>query len=204
MAYFSAFPNAPGDASTIGRGSGIVDGKNLGFSVVPGGNTVVVKDLFETLRRYEKASPLFNKEMRKVAYAIAKDLQGRVKIEAGLAGASPGRARQYLQVAKGLRANNDNVPTIKLRGNEPFRSTTRPVNKNDRKQIKGRKQKVVLSDIFFGAEFGGGATSKTKQFLRHRGQSGYFFWPTVRKRKNAIAKEYLDGLDKVIRELNIG
>ena len=204
MAYFSAFPNLPGDAgSTVGRGSGIVDGKNLGFSVVPGGNTVVVKDLFETLKRYEKASPLFNKEMRKVAYAIAKDLQGRVKIEAGLAGASPGRARQYLQVAKGLRASNERIPTIKLRGNEPFRSTTRPVNKNDRKQIKGRKQKVVLSDIFFGAEFGGGATSKTKQFLRHRGQSGYFFWPTVRKRKNAIAKEYLDGLDKVIRELNI-
>jgi hypothetical protein len=142
--------------------------------------------------------------MRKVAYAIAKDLQGRVKIEAGLAGASPGRARQYLQVAKGLRASNERIPTIKLRGNEPFRSTTRPVNKNDRKRIKGRSQKVLLSDIFFGAEFGGGATSKTKQFLRHRGQSGYFFWPTVRKRKNAIAKEYLEGLDKVIKELNIG
>jgi hypothetical protein len=204
MEYFSAFPNLPGDAgSTVGRGSGIVDGKNLGFSVVPGGNTVVVKDLFETLKRYEKASPLFNKEMRKVAYAIAKDLQGRVKIEAGLAGASPGRARQYLQVAKGLRASNERIPTIKLRGNEPFRSTTRPVNKNDRKRIKGRGQKVLLSDIFFGAEFGGGATSKTKQFLRHRGQSGYFFWPTVRKRKNAIAKEYLDGLDKVIEQLNI-
>jgi len=204
MEYFSAFPNLPGDAgSTVGRGSGIVDGKNLGFSVVPGGNTVIVKDLFETLKRYEKASPLFNKEMRKVAYAIAKDLQGRVKIEAGLAGASPGRARQYLQVAKGLRASNERIPTIKLRGNEPFRSTTRPVNKNDRKKIKGRGQKVLLSDIFFGAEFGGGATSKTKQFLRHRGQSGYFFWPTVRKRKNAIAKEYLDGLDKVIEQLNI-
>jgi hypothetical protein len=106
-------------------------------------------------------------------------------------------------VAKGLRASNERIPTIKLRGNEPFRSTTRPVNKNDRKRIKGRGQKVLLSDIFFGAEFGGGATSKTKQFLRHRGQSGYFFWPTVRKRKNAIAKEYLDGLDKVIKELNI-
>jgi hypothetical protein len=204
MEYFSAFPNLPGDAgSTVGRGSGIVDGKNLGFSVVPGGNTVIVKDLFETLKRYEKASPLFNKEMRKVAYAIAKDLQGRVKIEAGLAGASPGRARQYLQVAKGLRASNERIPTIKLRGNEPFRSTTRPINKNDRKKIKGRSQKVLLSDIFFGAEFGGGATSKTKQFLRHRGQSGYFFWPTVRKRKNAIAKEYLDGLDKVLEQLNI-
>ena len=204
MAYFSAFPDLPGDAgSTVGRGSGMFKGQNLGFSVVPGGNTVIVKDLFETLKRYEKASPLFNKEMRKVAYEIAKDLQGRVKIEAGLAGASPGRARQYLQVAKGLRASNERIPTIKLRGNEPFRSTTRPVNKNDRKKIKGRNQKVLLSDIFFGAEFGGGARPTTKQFLRHRGQSGYFFWPTVRKRKNEIAREYLDGLDRVIKQLNI-
>ena len=192
---FSAFPNLPGDTgATIG---------SAGKAAVLA-NTVIVKDLFETLRRYEKASPIFKKEMRKVAYAIAKDLQGRVKIEAGLAGASPGRARQYLQVAKGLRASNERIPTIKLRGNEPFKSTTRPVNQNLRKGIKGRKSKVVLSDIFFGAEFGGGATPKTKQFLRHRGQSGYFFWPTVRKRKNAIAKEYLDGMDRVVKELGIG
>jgi hypothetical protein len=67
-----------------------------------------------------------------------------------------------------------------------------------------RKTKVTRADVFFGAEFGGGATPKTKQFLRHRGQSGYFFWPTVRKRKNAIAKEYLDGMDRVVKELGIG
>ena len=189
---FSAFPNLPGDTGrTVGSG---------GFA----GNTVEIKDLYETLRKFEKASSEFKKELRKVAYTIAKDLSAQVKVEAGAAGASPARSRQYLQVAKGLRANNDNIPTIKLRGNEPFRSTTRPVNKNDRKKIKGRKQKVVLSDIFFGAEFGGGATSKTKQFLRHRGQSGYFFWPTVRKRKNEIAKEYLEGLDRVVKELGIG
>ena len=67
-----------------------------------------------------------------------------------------------------------------------------------------RKRKVTRSDVFFGAEFGGGTTPKTKQFLRHRGQSGYFFWPTVRKRKNQIAKEYLDGIDRVVKNLGIG
>ena len=47
---FSAFPNLPGDTgSTVGRGSGMLNGQNLGFSVVPSGNTVIVKDLFETL-----------------------------------------------------------------------------------------------------------------------------------------------------------
>ena len=179
---FSAFPNLPGDTGgTLGR---------AGTAAVAG-NTVVVKDLFETLRKFSKASPQFNKEMRKVAYTIAKDLQGQVRIEAG----SVSRASQAVQVAKGLRASNERIPTIKLRGKEQFISKTRP---NSR-----RKKPVTRSDVFFGAEFGGGATPKTKQFLRHRGQSGYFFWPTVRKRKNEIAKEYLEGIDKVVKELGL-
>jgi hypothetical protein len=190
---FSAFPNLPGDSgSTIGRGSGMVNGKNLGFSVVPGGNTVIVKDLFETLRKFSKASPQFNKEMRKVAYTIARDLEAKVRIEAG----TVSRASQAIQVAKGLRASNERIPTIKLRGKESFVSKSRPNSK--------RKTKVTRADVFFGAEFGGGARRTTLQFLRHRGQSGYFFWPTVRKRKNEIAKEYLDGMDRVVKELGIG
>jgi len=195
MAWYSAFPRMPTDTGrTIGSGG------SAGFAP----NTIEIKGLMESLQRYGQASPVFRKEIRKASYEIAKKLSAAVKVEAGTTAGTPGRARQYLQVAKGLRANNFIVPEIKLRGNEPFRSTTRPVNKNDRKKIKGRKQKVVLSDIFFGAEFGGGATSKTKQFLRHRGQSGYFFWPTVRKRKNEIATEYLESLDRIIKELNIG
>jgi hypothetical protein len=182
MAY-SAFPNLPGDTGgTLGR---------AGEAAVAG-NTVVVKDLFEMLRKFSQASPQFNKEMRKVAYTIAKDLQGSVRIEAG----TVSRASQAIQVAKGLRASNDRIPTIKLRANESFVSKSRPNSK--------RKRKVTRGDVFFGAEFGGGATSKTKQFLRHRGQSGYFFWPTVRKRKNEIAKQYLEGLDRVVKELGIG
>ena len=180
---FSAFPNMPGDTGgTLGR---------AGTAAVAG-NTVVVKDLFETLRKFSKASPQFNKEMRKVAYTVARDLEAKVRIEAG----TVSRASQAIQVAKGLRASNDRIPTIKLRGKESFVSKSRPNSK--------RKTKVTRADVFFGAEFGGGARPTTKQFLRHRGQSGYFFWPTVRKRKNAIAKEYLDGMDRVVKELGIG
>ena len=190
---FSAFPNLPGDiGSTLGRGSGVLDGKNIGFGVVPSGNTVIVKDLFETLRKFEQASSLFKKEMRKVALTIAKDLQNQVRVEAG----TVSRSRQAIQVARGLRAVNENIPTIKLRSSEQFISKSRP---NSR-----RKKPVTRGDVFFGAEFGGGATRTTRQFLRHRGQSGYFFWPTVRKRKNEIAKEYLDGMDRVVKELGIG
>ena len=181
MAY-SAFPNLPGDTGgTLGR---------AGEAAVAG-NTVIVKDLFETLRKFSKASKEFNGEMRKVAYTIARDLEGQVRIEAG----TVSRASQALQVVKGLRAKNDRIPTIGLRGNEAFISQSRP---NSR-----RRTKVTRKDVFFGAEFGGGARPSTRQFLRHRGQSGYFFWPTVRKRKNEIAKEYLEGIDKVVKQLGL-
>ncbi len=181
MAY-SAFPNLPGDTGgTLGR---------AGEAAVAG-NTVIVKDLFETLRKFSKASTEFNGEIRKVAYTIARDLEGKVRIEA----ASVSRASQAIQVAKGLRAKNDRIPTISLRGKEAFVSTSRPNSK--------RRKKVTRADVFFGAEFGGGATPKTTQFLRHRGQSGYFFWPTVRKRKNEIAKEYLEGIDRVVKQLGL-
>jgi len=179
----SAFPNLPSDTGgTLGR---------AGQAAVAG-NTVVVKDLFETLRKFSKASPLFNKEMRKVAYTIARDLEKNVRLEA----ATVSRATQAIQVAKGLRASNDRIPTIKLRSKEPFISKSRP--------NRSRRKPVTRGDVFFGAEFGGGERPTTRQFLRHRGQSGYFFWPTVRKRKNQIAKEYLEGIDKVVKNLGIG
>ena len=183
---FSAFPSLPGDTGrTLGSGSSAT----VGFA----GNTVVVKDLFETMRKFQQRSKQFDKEMRKVGAIIAQDLKGRVIIEAG----TVSRARQAVAVAKGFRVvKSDRLPTLELRGSSPFPSKSRPPSK--------RKNKVTRSDVFFGAEFGGGATPKTKQFLRHRGQSGYFFWPTVRKRKNAIAKEYLEGIDRVVKELGIG
>ena len=183
---FSAFPSLPGDTGrTVGSGSGAT----VGF----GGNTVVVKDLFETMRKFQQRSKQFDKEMRKVGAIIAQDLKERVIVEAG----TVSRARQAVAVAKGFRVvKSDRLPTLELRGSSPVPSKSRPPSK--------RKNKVTRSDVFFGAEFGGGATRTTRQFLRHRGQSGYFFWPTVRKRKNQIAKEYLEGIDRVVKKLGIG
>ncbi len=179
---FSAFSNLPGDTgSTMGRAG----------QASLAANTVQVKDLFETLRKFSKASPEFNKELRIVAYTISRDIEAKVRIEAG----SVSRSVQALQVAAGLRASNDRIPTIKLRGKESFVSRSRPNSK--------RKVKVTRADVFFGAEFGGGVRRTTLQFLRHRGQSGYFFWPTVRKRKNEIAKEYLEGIDRVVKKLGL-
>jgi len=147
--------------------------------------------LIETLNKFARADRQFNKEMTIVGNIIAKKMETAVRVEAS----TVSRSSQAIQVAKGLRASKDRLPTIKLRNNDLFVSKSRPNSK--------RKKKVTRGDVFFGAEFGGGTKPNTKQFLRHRGQSGYFFWPTVRKKKNEIAEEYLDGIDRVVKQLGL-
>lgn len=184
----SAFPNQPGDlGSTVGRAGGV-------------GIAVEVEGLYEMLRGFSKASPFFNEMVRKVSTDLAVDLLAAVRVEAG----TVSRSRQALELTRGLKVRKDRVPSIRLQPNMLFRSKSRSNRKRGLVQGPGLTRKVTMGDVFFGAEFGGGERPTTKQFLRHRGQSGYFFWPTVRKRKNEIAKEYLDGLDRVVKELGIG
>ncbi len=190
----SAFPNQPGDlASTVGRAGQV-------------SYAIEIEGLYDVLRRFSKASPFFNEQIRKVSTDLAVDLLAAVRVEAG----SVSRARQALEVTRGLMVRKDRVPSIRLRPNMQFRSKTRSNRKRGRVQgpvIPGQfglERKVLMKDVFFGAEFGGGAKPTTRQFLRHRGQSGYFFWPTVRKKKNEIAQRYLDGIDEVVKNLGIG
>ena len=153
---------------------------------------VLIEGLGDFLRDLAKTYPDFNKEARIASQGVAELLVVAATFEA----ASVTRNRQALEVMKGLRAQRDRIPTIKLQEKSGFVSKSKP--------NRSRKTKVTRGDVFFGAEFGGGAKRNTLQFLRHRGQSGYFFWPTVRKQKNEIAKEYLEGIDKVVKKLGIG
>ena len=106
------------------------------------------------------------------------------------------RSCKETEVMKGMRARRYRIPTIKLDGKSGFGSKSNPNRK--------RKRKVTRGDVFFGAEFGGQARPRTQQFLRHRGRSGYFFWQTVRKEKNNIAREYLDAIQRVLNTLKDG
>ena len=184
----SAFPNQPGDlGSTVGRAGGV-------------GIAVEVEGLYDMLRGFSKASPFFNEMVRKVSTDLAVDLLAAVRVEAG----TISRSRQALELTRGLKVRKDRVPSIRLQPTMLFRSKSRSNRKRGLVQGPGLTRKVTMSDVFFGAEFGGGERPTTKQFLRHRGQSGYFFWPTVRKKKNEIAQKYLDGIDEVVKKLDIG
>jgi len=167
-------------------------------SITAGNQPIEILGIAEFLRDASRADANFNNEMRKAAEKVAQNLLDKAKVEAG----SVTRSRQAVEVMKGMSASRDRIPTIKLKENSPFQSKSNKFTSSYNIKTKRRvKRKVTRGDVFFGAEFGGGATPRTKQFLRHRGRSGYFFWPTVRKEKENIANEYLAAIDRVLAKL---
>ena len=158
-------------------------------SITGGNDAIEIDGIGKFLRDASRADANFNVEMRKAARQVAANLVIKAKAEA----ATVARSRQAIQVMRGMKASSDRVPSVKLSENSPFISKSNPNKK--------RKKPVTRGDVFFGAEFGGQATPRTKQFLRHRGRSGYFFWPTVRKEKQNIANEYLAAIDQVLAKL---
>ena len=173
---------------------GIPLGRAGGVKIASGGGGVgdtpiKLEGLTEFLRKAAKADDRFNTEIRKASMEVAQILLVAAQYEAS----TVTRNRQAIGVMKGMRVKSDRVPALKLAEKTPFSSRSRPNSK--------RKRKVTKGDVFFGAEFGGGARPTTQQFLRHRGRSGYFFWPTVRKKKNEIATEYLNAIDRVLNFL---
>ena len=179
---------------------------------------VQILGITEFLRSASKQYPEFNKEARKAAKEVAALLVVAAKFEA----ASVTRNRQAMEVMKGMVATSDRVPTIKLNEKSIFQSRSRKFSSSYNIKTRRRiRRPVTRGDVFFGAEFGGGSHGsgnltvagaksragtemprkgggRTTQFLRHRGQSGYFFWPAVRKHKADIADAYLSAMQRVL------
>jgi hypothetical protein len=196
-----------------------VFGRAGSVNITSGNNAIEVQGLYQFLRDASKKDKRFDAEARIAAGKVAEMLLVKTKAEA----ATVTRDRQATEVMKGMKVGKDRVPKLYLASTSAFVSTTNP-NRN-------RKRKVTRGDVFFGAEFGGGKFGKgmktsagarsvnkkgqsrdgyrkgggyTSQFLRHRGRAGYFFWPTVRKEKDNIAREYLDAIQRVLNTLKDG
>ena len=164
-------------------------------SITGGNDAIEIDGIGKFLRDASRANANFNNEMRKAAESVAQNLLDKAKNEAR----TVTRSRQAVEVMKGMRASRDRIPTIKLQENSPSQSkSSKFTSSYNIKTHRRVKRKVTRGDVFFGAEFGGGATPRTKQFLRHRGRAGYFFWQTVRKEKQNIASEYLAAIDQVL------
>jgi len=56
------------------------------------------------------------------------------------------------------------------------------------------------SPIFFGAEFGGQRRPETMQFPPHRGQRGYWLFPTARANAEQFQEIWAAGVDESMKE----
>lgn len=120
-----------------------------------------------------------DKDAKKAATDAANAIAAREALR--IAAAARTSSRQGRLVAGSVRARRGQVPTIAAGGSVPVR--------------KG----VQAGDIFFGAEFGGGRRATTRQFRRHLGTEGYFFYPTLRDDAPAMTQEWLTALDGIAR-----
>jgi hypothetical protein len=54
-----------------------------------------------------------------------------------------------------------------------------------------------------GAEFGGRGRPTTQQFQPHKGRTGYFVYPTIRREAGQIEERMLDALDAAIQKAGL-
>jgi len=133
-----------------------------------------IKELLAANRKLPKdAKAEMRKATRDIATATAREAMAEGK------GGLPVQAA----AAESIRALSGPTPTIASGGAK-----------------RVTKRKTPAGDIFFGAEFGGGTTPSTRQFPRHRGQSGYFLWPTIRKRRDRDIALYRAALDRTTKK----
>lgn len=128
------------------------------------------------------------RELLRALNTIPKDLQKEVRdasqdIANDLASAGKAAATTPLQqlAATGLKARRDRVPVVAVTS-----GAIRPG--------------VKATDVWYGAEFGGGSRPTTQQFPPHRGRRGYFFYPTARARGQRYWGEWEDAVDKAFRD----
>jgi hypothetical protein len=130
-----------------------------------------IKGLPQLLRLLNKIPKDLQAEVRDASQAIANDLVSGAK--------SAAHTPLQRKAANALKAKRDRVPVVKA---------------------GGMAGDVPVKDIFYGAEFGGGARPTTQQFLSHKGRSGYFLYPTARARGRRYAEMWAEAVDKAFKD----
>lgn len=144
-----------------------------------------VENLNRTLRALPReASVKLRDASQVIAAKVSTDASGAARAQGGLSAI----------VAPTIRAGRDRVPVIRM-GN----SSRLPASGNGWERARGGSRQTI-GDVIWGAEFGGGARPTTRQFRPHKGQTGYFLWPTVRGDGDFIEKAYGDALMEAVDE----
>lgn len=117
------------------------------------------------------------------------EIAGKVASDAAAKARSVGGVAKY--VAPSIRVRRDRIPMVQM-GN-----SSRLPTAGDGWSRSRTGSRQTVGDVIWGAEFGGGLTPNTRQFMPWRGSShgaGYFLWPTVRDNRLEIAATYSEAL----------
>lgn len=120
---------------------------------------------------------------------IPKDLQNEIRdasteIATELVSGARNAAHTPLtqMVASGLKVKRDRIPVVRTGVGKVGSGGAR------------------MPDVFYGAEFGGRKRPTTQQFLPHRGQRGYFLYPTARANGKRYFTLWADAVDKAFKQ----
>lgn len=141
--------------------------------------TFAVDGLREVLDAFNRLPKEANAELREAAGRIAALLA--VSIQA----AAAAEGRQAARLGDTVKVRRDRVPSVQIGG-------TRRLF-HGRKDGTGREAFRVL----FGSEFG---SNTGHGFKRHRGQQGYWIFPTVERKQSQIADEWLAAADRIVAD----
>jgi hypothetical protein len=122
-----------------------------------------------TVEGAQRALRQLPKHLQKEMRKASQDIAQDIATAASGMARSQGGVASH--VAPSIKAKRDRYPVIVLGG--------------------GR-----LGGPAYGAEFGGGARPRTRQFEPHRGTRGYFMFPTVRDRSDEAMGAWLKALQK--------
>lgn len=137
-------------------------------------------DLRGLLRSFNRMDDIAREDMRRVAADITEKVVNEVTREAG----TSGQVNVNRAVLKSLKINKrDKAPNFTIGGTPRVTST-------------GAK----AGELIAGVEFG---SSKFKQFPPHRGQQGYFIFPTLKRMQRDITRDWLNSY-KIIRDAWVG
>jgi hypothetical protein len=136
---------------------------------------VHVEGVTQLLRALSKIDKDLQANVRDASQAIANDLVASAR----------GAAHTRLQAlaASALTAKRDRVPVVKV-GTSMVRPGT------------------SATDIFYGAEFGGGKRPTTRQFPAHKGRQGYFLYPQARAHSSRYMSLWADAIDEAFEAWN--
>lgn len=138
------------------------------------------RDLQGLLRSFSKMDDIAKNDMRKIAGDISQKVAERVRQNAGIYG----NTNQNRAIAESIRlSKSEKAPYFTIGGTQRVTSTG-----------------ARAGEILAGAEFG---STRFKQFPNHRGQQGWFIFPTLRAMQKQITQEWLDGY-KLVRDAWIG